>query len=126
MERRAVEDLGEHQQLLRWLERHGEIDRAVEFLPTDEEMEQRRREGRGLTRPELALLFSYGKIALNHALTDSGSAADPYLARELRALFSARDAAPVRRNVSSATACASRSSSPRPPTASSIASVRHC
>ena len=87
MERRAVEDLGEHQQLLRWLERHGEIDRAVEFLPTDEEMEQRRREGRGLTRPELALLFAYGKIALNHALTETGSAADPYLARELQRYF---------------------------------------
>jgi glutamate dehydrogenase len=87
MERRAVEDLGEHQQLLRWLERHGEIDRAVEFLPTDDEMEQRRRQGRGLTRPELALLFAYGKIALNHALTETGSAADPYLARELERYF---------------------------------------
>ncbi|MFI4895061.1 MAG: NAD-glutamate dehydrogenase [Steroidobacterales bacterium] len=87
MERRAVEDLTEHQQLLRWLERHGELDRAVEFLPDDEEIEQRRREGRGLTRPELALLLSYGKIALNHALSDSGSASDPYLARELERYF---------------------------------------
>jgi len=87
MERRAVEDLGEHQQLLRWLERHGEIDRAVEFLPTDEELEERRRQGRGLTRPELAVLFAYGKIALNHALTETGSAADPYLARELERYF---------------------------------------
>jgi glutamate dehydrogenase len=87
MERRAAEDLGEHQQLLRWLERQGEIDRAVEFLPTDEEMEERRRQGRGLTRPELALLFAYGKIALNHALTETGSAADPYLARELERYF---------------------------------------
>lgn len=87
MERRAVEDLGEHQLLLRWLERHGEIDRAVEFLPTDEELEERRLQGRGLTRPELALLFAYGKIALNHALTETGSAADPYLARELERYF---------------------------------------
>ncbi len=52
-----------------------------------EEIEQRRREGRGLTRPELALLLSYGKIALNHALSDSGSADDPYLARELERYF---------------------------------------
>src|ERR1019366_5437676 len=87
MERRAVEDLTEHQQLLRWLERHGELDRAVEFLPDDEEIEQRRREGRGLTRPELALLLSYGKIALNNALSHSGSADDPYLARELERYF---------------------------------------
>ena len=87
MEQRALEDLSEHQQLLRWLERYGELDRAVEFLPDDEEIEQRRREGRGLTRPELALLLSYGKIALNRALSDSGSAADPYLARELERYF---------------------------------------
>lgn len=79
--------MSEHQHLLRWLERHGELDRAVEFLPDDEELEQRRREGRGLTRPELALLLSYGKIALNHALSDSGSADDPYLARELERYF---------------------------------------
>ena len=87
MEQRALEDLSEHQQLLRWLERYGELNRAVEFLPDDEEIEQRRREGRGLTRPELALLLSYGKIALNHALSDSGSADDPYLARELERYF---------------------------------------
>ena len=87
MEQRAFEDLSEHQQLIRWLERHADLDRAVEFLPDDEEIEQRRREGRGLTRPELALLLSYGKIALNHALSKSGSADDPYLARELERYF---------------------------------------
>ena len=87
MEQRAAEDLSEHQQLLRWLERNADLDRAVEFLPDDEEIEQRRREGRGLTRPELALLLSYGKIALNHALSESGSADDPYLARELERYF---------------------------------------
>jgi glutamate dehydrogenase len=89
MEQRALEDLSEHQQLLRWLERYAELDRAVEYLPDDEAIEQRRREGRGLTRPELALLLSYGKIALNHALSDSGSADDPYLARELERYFPA-------------------------------------
>jgi glutamate dehydrogenase len=87
MERRALEELSEHQLLLRWLERQGELDRAVEFLPDDEEIEQRRRQGRGLTRPELALLLSYGKIALNNALSASGGADDPYLARELERYF---------------------------------------
>jgi glutamate dehydrogenase len=87
MQQRALEDLSEHQQLLRWLERHGELDRAVEFLPDDEEIEQRRQQGRGLTRPELALLLAYGKIALNNALTLSAGADDPYLARELERYF---------------------------------------
>ncbi|HEX4025235.1 MAG TPA: NAD-glutamate dehydrogenase [Steroidobacteraceae bacterium] len=87
MQQRASAELGEHQRLLRWLERHGALDRAVECLPTDEELDERRRQGRGLTRPELALLLAYGKIALNHALTESGGAADPYLARELQRYF---------------------------------------
>ncbi|HLK71627.1 MAG TPA: NAD-glutamate dehydrogenase domain-containing protein, partial [Steroidobacteraceae bacterium] len=87
MEMRAAADLGEHQRLLHWLERHGELDRAVEFLPDDEQIEERRRQGRGLTRPELALLLAYGKIALNHALAQARSAEDPYLARELQRYF---------------------------------------
>jgi glutamate dehydrogenase len=87
LESRAVSDLGEHQRLLRWLERHGELDRAVEFLPDDEQLEERRKAGRGLTRPELALLVAYGKIALNHALTQAHGAEDPYLARELQRYF---------------------------------------
>jgi glutamate dehydrogenase len=87
LEQRAVEELSEHQQLLRWLERYGQLDRAMEFLPDDEELEQRRRQGRGLTRPELALLLAYGKIALNNALADTAGAADPYLARELERYF---------------------------------------
>ena len=87
LESRALTDLGEHQRLLRWLERHAELDRAVEGLPDDEELEERRRRGGGLTRPELALLLAYGKIALNHALTQARGAADPYLARELQRYF---------------------------------------
>jgi glutamate dehydrogenase len=89
MEQRAAADLSEHQRLLRWLERYGELDRAVEFLPSDEALEERRRQGRGLTRPELALLLAYGKIALNHALTEAGSAREPYLAGELQRYFPA-------------------------------------
>jgi glutamate dehydrogenase len=87
MQRRAAADLGEHQRLLRWLERHGGLDRAVEYLPGDEELAERRRQGRGLTRPELALLLAYGKIALNQALSAAGGAEDPYLARELQRYF---------------------------------------
>ena len=84
MERRAVEDLPEHQQLLRWLERHGELDRAVEFLPSEEELEERRQQGRG---PDTARTCVATRLrqdrAQPRALTQTGSAADPYLAREL-------------------------------------------
>ena len=69
------------------------------ICPTDEELEERHRQGRGLTRPELALLLAYGKIALNHALTVADSAADPYLARELERYFPAGTAPTRRRSI---------------------------
>ena len=84
---RSVADLGDHQQLLRLLERDGELNRALEFLPSDTEIEERVVRGQGLTRPELAVLLAYGKIALNRALTEANIAADPYLAGELDRYF---------------------------------------
>ena len=53
---------------IRMLERDGELDRAIEFLPTDDVIEERAKMGRGLTRPELAVLLSYSKISLHGAL----------------------------------------------------------
>ncbi|MDE2220427.1 MAG: NAD-glutamate dehydrogenase, partial [Gammaproteobacteria bacterium] len=90
LERRSAADLGDHQQLLRLLEREGELNRALEFLPSDTEIEERAVRGRGLTRPELAVLLAYGKIALNHALSEADIAADPYLAGELERYFPRR------------------------------------
>ncbi|MFM2290137.1 MAG: hypothetical protein RL684_3280, partial [Pseudomonadota bacterium] len=87
LERRAPAELGEQQQLLRALERTGELDRAVELLPPDDEIEERMQRGQGLVRPELAVLLAYGKIALHHALMQAGIADDPYLAGELERYF---------------------------------------
>ena len=90
LEQRSVADLGQHQLLLRVLERDGELNRALEFLPSDTEIEERTVRGRGLTRPELAVLLAYGKIALNEALTKADIADDPYLAGELERYFPRR------------------------------------
>src|SRR5712675_233044 len=90
LEQRSSADLGDHQQLLRALERDGDLNRALECLPSDTEIEERLVRGRGLTRPELAVLLAYGKIALNQALTAADIAADPYLAGELQRYFPAR------------------------------------
>jgi glutamate dehydrogenase len=87
MASRAAERLGEHARLIRVLETHGWLDRALEFLPTDEQIEERRAAGRGLTRPELAVVLSYSKIELRASLADSDVPEDPYLASELEAYF---------------------------------------
>ncbi|MFL6934498.1 MAG: NAD-glutamate dehydrogenase [Xanthobacteraceae bacterium] len=86
-ERRGAEDIGFQQRLMQTLEARGELDRAVEFLPDDAEIAERRRRGAVLTRPELAVLLAYAKLALKAELLDSAVPDDPYLGRELGRYF---------------------------------------
>ncbi|ROR35039.1 NAD-glutamate dehydrogenase [Inmirania thermothiophila] len=86
-EARAAALLPEHARFIRALEREGLLDRALEGLPGDEALGERRAEGRGLTRPELAVLHAYAKIAVKRALLAEGVAEDPYLRRELADYF---------------------------------------
>jgi glutamate dehydrogenase len=72
---------------MRVLEREIGLDRELEFLPNSDEIDERRRSGRGLTRPELAVLLSYGKMALYRDLIRSRVPEDRYLSRELIAYF---------------------------------------
>src|SRR6202000_2666454 len=69
------------------LERSGDLNRALEYLPSDEDIAERRQAGEGLTRPELAIILSYGKIWLYHALIHSDVPEDPYLSTELNRYF---------------------------------------
>ncbi len=57
------------------LEASGRLDRAVEGLAANDELLRRVQEGRGLTRPELAVLLATAKLALQDAVeaTDLGS-----------------------------------------------------
>ena len=87
MASQATQRLGEHVRLLRALESQGLLDRALEGLPTDEQIEERRTSDRGLTRPELAIVLSYSKIDLRARLLASTVPEDPYLATELTAYF---------------------------------------
>ncbi|MGH8186095.1 MAG: NAD-glutamate dehydrogenase domain-containing protein, partial [Steroidobacteraceae bacterium] len=87
LESRAVKDMLEHAHSIRSLELSGHLDRALEFLPTTEEIGERHKAGRGLTRPELAILLAYAKTALYSRLIDSDVPEDPYLAHELERYF---------------------------------------
>jgi glutamate dehydrogenase len=86
----AAERLGEHAHFIRSLELEGVLDRALEFLPSTEEIEERRRAGQGLVRPELAIMVSYAKIALNAQLIQSDVPEDAYLGQELDRYFPPR------------------------------------
>jgi glutamate dehydrogenase len=79
--------LSEIAYVIRALERSGDLNRSLEFLPTEEEIAERRKAGEGLTRPELAITLSYGKIWLYRALIHSNVPEDPYLSAELKRYF---------------------------------------
>jgi glutamate dehydrogenase len=88
-EYQSKERLSEHAYVIRALERSGDLNRALQFLPTEEEIAERRKAGEGLTRPELAITLSYGKIWLYRALIHSDVPEDPYLSTELARYFPA-------------------------------------
>ena len=70
-----------HARMISDLEARGILNRAIEFLPDDEEITTRAAAGQGLTSPELAVLAAYAKIALTSDLEDAGLAADPWFAQ---------------------------------------------
>jgi glutamate dehydrogenase len=76
-----------HQRLIRRLEQLG-LNRELEFLPSDEEITERRHQGRGLVAPELAVVMAYAKIGVYTELLESDLPEDPYLAfDDLRSYF---------------------------------------
>jgi glutamate dehydrogenase len=89
-EAQAPQLLDEHARLIRSLERAHRLDRRLEFLPDDEELAERRAAGRGLTRPELAVLLAYSKIALQDELVASDVPEDDYLADDLERYMPAK------------------------------------
>jgi glutamate dehydrogenase len=84
---RPVYLLDGQQNLMRWLEGIGQLKRDIEFLPTDEELAKRKREGKGLTRPENAVLMAYAKLNLFDELCASVLPDDPFFAEVLQTYF---------------------------------------
>ncbi|MDE2604438.1 MAG: NAD-glutamate dehydrogenase [Burkholderiales bacterium] len=88
--RQAPRQLEEQARFLRFLEKKGELDRAIEFLPGEEEIAERRARGLGLTTPERAVLLAYAKMWLDQELLASDLPEDPWIATALERYFPAR------------------------------------
>lgn len=73
--------------LIEFFEEKGQLDRAVEGLANNEELIRRGQENRGLYRPELAVLISTAKLALQEAIEDSDLSDDPALDSEMLHAF---------------------------------------
>ena len=78
-EMQSADRLDEHARLISELEHSGELDRDLEFLPDEAEIEDRRGRKQGLTRPELAVVLSYAKINLYNGLIDSDASLEEFL-----------------------------------------------
>ncbi|QBJ62968.1 NAD-glutamate dehydrogenase [Pseudoalteromonas sp. DL-6] len=90
------------------LEKDGKLDRAIEFIPTDEELAERAAAGKDLTRPELSVLVSYAKMVLKESLVTDEITENPYyrqllvksFPRPLREKFNdAMDNHPLRKEI---------------------------
>ena len=86
-EAQASARVNEHAHLIRVLERQGDLRRDLEFLPDDESIKERRKAGKGLTRPELSVLLAYSKNDVYSALLASDVPEDEYLSLELFQYF---------------------------------------
>ncbi len=84
---RALDRASEHAYVIKVLERDGDLDRTLENLPSDDELQERMARGAGLTRPELSMVLSYSKIWLYNQLIASDVPEDRYLSNELERYF---------------------------------------
>jgi len=76
-----------HQRLIHALEDRGDLDRGLEFLPSDSEINRRHHSGLGLRSPEVAVLAAYAKLALKKDLLPSGLPDEPWFQTTLTKYF---------------------------------------
>ncbi|MGL4636091.1 MAG: NAD-glutamate dehydrogenase [Beijerinckiaceae bacterium] len=86
-EAKGVADIADERRLMHALEAAGRLDRKVEYLPEDAALDQLERQGQGLTRPEMAVLLAYAKLAFHDDVLASDVPDDPYFAVELKRYF---------------------------------------
>jgi glutamate dehydrogenase len=72
-----------HVRTIELLEASGRLDRKVEGLASSDELLRRIQEGRGLTRPELAVVLSISKLVLQDAAEDLKLSEDPLIGPQL-------------------------------------------
>jgi glutamate dehydrogenase len=82
--------LDQEARFMRFLERAGRLNRAIEFLPTDDEIAERMARGIGLTTPERAVLLAYCKMWLFDEILGSDLPEDPWIGTALARYFPAQ------------------------------------
>jgi len=79
--------LNVHTRLIRYMERNGQLNRELEFLPNNKTLAERKTNQQGLNSPELCVLIAYSKITLYQALLESNLPEDTYFQTVLTNYF---------------------------------------
>lgn len=85
--RDAMPRMEEYRRLINSMESAGKLNRALEFLPCDDDITERKSLETGLTRPELSVLISYVKGDLKEELNNSTIPDDVHLSDEIDVVF---------------------------------------
>ena len=85
--REAKTRTDEYRRLMNDLEGQGKLNRGLEFLPSEDELDERKNQKQGLTRPELSVLISYIKGDLKELLNAPGISENHYLATAIESAF---------------------------------------
>jgi glutamate dehydrogenase len=85
--RQSLRLMDQQARFIRHLEKRGQLNRAIEFLPTDDEIAERKAHGQGLTTPERAVLLAYSKMWLSDELLASDLPEDPWIGTALARYF---------------------------------------
>ena len=72
---------------MQYLEKRGRLNRAIEYLPDDEELSARRARGEGLTSPERSVMLAYSKMWLYDEMLESKLPDDPWVETALVRYF---------------------------------------
>jgi len=82
-ERQSIANFAEQTRFMRELEKQGRLDRMVEDLPDEEELENRQSTNQGLARPEMCVLLAYAKMTLYTDILATDLPDDPYFEKWL-------------------------------------------
>jgi len=86
-QRASRDDLGLYASLLDYLVEAAGLNPRVENLPGPRQIDERRRAGLGLTRPELAIMLAYVKMGLYRRLLETDLPLEPHMQHYLLEYF---------------------------------------
>jgi glutamate dehydrogenase len=88
-EAEAVSELDGHARFMAELVAAGRLDRRVEGLPGPAGLAELKAAGKGLARPELAVILAYSKLELSAEIVAGSAPDDPYFEATLKGYFPA-------------------------------------